>query len=87
MTRVLRRFIPTASAGIPVWVVPPFRCRGHPHVAYTNGKSYADLMYVKNAGTGWDITKVDDGGGMTKSTGLTPSLALDSRGIPAYQLL
>ena len=55
---------------------------GHPRVAYTNGKYFADLMYATDDGSGFTTTRVDDGGGRTKSTGFDPSLSLDSRGSP-----
>ncbi|WP_048068182.1 hypothetical protein [Methanoregula boonei] len=55
---------------------------GFPHVAYTNGKSYASLRYAENTGTGWDVTTVNNGGGLLESTGFTPSLAFDSKGFP-----
>jgi hypothetical protein len=59
-----------------------FDAAGHPHIAYTAGKHFADLMYAFNDGGSWAITRVDDGGGRTTSSGLNPSLALDSHGFP-----
>ncbi|MFA6332000.1 MAG: hypothetical protein WCX22_03530 [Methanoregula sp.] len=59
-----------------------FDAAGHPHIAYTAGKHFADLMYAFNDGVSWAITRVDDGGGRTTSSGLNPSLALDSHGFP-----
>ena len=59
-----------------------FDATGHPHIAYTAGKHFADLMYAFKDGASWAIMRVDDGGGKTKSTGLNPSLALDSHGFP-----
>jgi hypothetical protein len=59
-----------------------FDATGHPHIAYTAGRHFADLMYAFKDGASWVIMRVDDGGGKTKSTGLNPSLALDSHGFP-----
>src|SRR5208337_3465392 len=55
---------------------------GHSHIAYTNGKYFASLMYATDAGGSWTATTVDNGGGATRATGYDPSLALDSRGEP-----
>ena len=59
-----------------------FDAGGFPRVVYTTGKSYANLMYAASNGSAWTNTKVDNGGGITKSTGFTPSLALDAKGFP-----
>jgi len=55
---------------------------GHSHIAYTNGKSFANLMYATDASGSWVITTVDNGGSVIASTGFDPSIALDSRGFP-----
>lgn len=59
-----------------------FDAAGHPHAAYTAGKHFTNLMYATLNGDKWEITKVDNGDGLTQSTGLRPSLALDHRGYP-----
>jgi hypothetical protein len=55
---------------------------GNPHIAYTNGKHFTDLMYAASNGSSWTLTRIDTGGGRTTSTGIEPSVSLDSHGFP-----
>jgi hypothetical protein len=63
---------------------------GNPRIAFRDGNYYGSLMFAEKDGTGWRVTKIDQGWKWDNetlpdpwgNTGWFPSLALDSDGDP-----